>query len=61
LRDQIAMLAGNDPQTDGLVVMGLHPVGANVDVATVRITTDHRVEGADVPAAVLFMPLRREV
>jgi len=59
LRDQVAVLAGNDPQTDSLLIVHLHAISADVDVAAVRIVTNHGIESADITAAVLFMPLRR--
>jgi hypothetical protein len=45
------------PQADSLLIVHLHAISTDVDVAAVRIAANHGIERADITAAVLFMPL----
>ena len=56
--DQVAVLALRAHHRRHVAVVGLHPIGAVIDPAGVRIAHDHHVAGADVIAAVMLVPAR---
>ena len=58
LLDHVAVLALGAHHGGERLVVRLHPVGAVVDPAGVRIAHDHHVAGADVIAAVVLVPAR---
>ena len=54
--DQIAVLAFRTHHRRDIALVRLHPIGAVIDPAGIRIAHDHHVAGADVVAAVMFVP-----
>ncbi len=57
--DDVAMLAVLDEDDERVLVVHLHPVGAEIDPVAVGIAGDDQAFGADVAAAVVLVPLRR--
>ncbi len=56
--DDVAVLAFGEHHGREVALVGLHPVGAVIDPAGVRIAHDHHVASAEVVAAVMFVPAR---
>ncbi len=52
LCDQPALLARALPDAEQVALVHLHPVGAHVDVAGLRIAVDEAVAGADIASAI---------
>src|SRR5215475_3229242 len=57
--DEVAVLALRAHHGGDALVMHLHPVGAVVYPASIRVAHDHHIAGADVVAPVVLVPLRR--
>ena len=54
-----AVLPRAHPQTQGVLVVKLHPVGAGVDEAAVGIAVDQTAAGAEITPAVVFVKTQR--
>src|SRR6266478_7508263 len=54
-----AILPRAHPQAQRFLVVKLHPIGAGVDVAAVRIAVDQPAPGSKVAPAVVFMKAQR--
>jgi len=55
---QVAVVAGRHQDADRVLVVHLRPVGAGIEPVLVRVAGDRVGAGADIAAAILFVPDR---